>query len=87
MLRRAVRAVYDEFSPTRAMRLLRGLAGFHRVPGSGGLEGAAGFLAGWLAEHGVEARVRRYPADGKTECYSFVTVSYTHLTLPTTERV
>lgn len=59
-----------EISGESALNLVYDLGRYHRIQGSPGLRDAVTYAVETLRGYGLEAEVRRYPADGKTYCWS-----------------
>ena len=66
MFRELLRRVRAEVSGERALASLRGIAAFHRIQASPGYDAAADYVAGELAETGLEVAIERVPGDGRT---------------------
>jgi hypothetical protein len=72
MFKSIMDAVWAEFSGQAAKNLVEQIAPFHRITPSPGYRAAANLCRDRLADLGFKARLRAYPADGKTEYWSFI---------------
>ena len=66
MISSVLEAVRREVSGARALEDVRAIARFHRVQASPGLDEAAEWVAGALAQAGLAVEHERAPADGRT---------------------
>ena len=66
MISRVLEVVRREVSGARALEDVRAIARFHRVQASPGLDEAAEWVAGALAQAGLAVEHERAPADGRT---------------------
>ena len=70
MFKRVFERIEGEVSGEAALNLVYDLSRYHRIQGSPGLRDAVSYAVETLRGYGLEAEVRRYPADGKTYFWS-----------------
>lgn len=62
----------DEFSGVRAKEVVADLARFHRIQASPGYDAAVRHITAKLEELGVQHTVSKFPADGRTETFGWI---------------
>jgi aminopeptidase YwaD len=70
VFKRVFERIEGEVSGEAALNLVYDLSRYHRIQGSPGLRDAVSYAVETLRGYGLEAEVRRYPADGKTYFWS-----------------
>jgi hypothetical protein len=72
MFTEVMKAVWGEFRGQATKNLVEQIAPFHRLQASPGYRAAARVCRDWLRRHDLPARILSYPADGRSEYWSFI---------------
>jgi len=72
MFTKAMEAIWAEFSGPAAKNLVEQIAPFHRLAASPGYRAAAAVCRNELTDMGLKARILSYPADGRSESWTYV---------------